>query len=77
MSAASISTASTPLARARRATISGELSMPSTVGAALDDLARQRPLAAADVEDPLARLRVEQVERRPAELGDERRRRLA
>ena len=40
--------------------------------AALDDLPRQRPLAAADVEDPLARLRVEQVERRAAELGDER-----
>ena len=40
--------------------------------AALDDLQGQRPLAAADVEDPLARLRVEQVERRAAELGDER-----
>ena len=39
--------------------------------AALDDLLGQRPLAAADVEDALARLRIEQVERRPAELGDE------
>ena len=32
---------------------------------------RQRPVAAADVEDLLARLRVEQVERRRAERGHE------
>ena len=38
--------------------------------AALDDLPGQSPLAATDIEDPLARLRVEQVERRAAELGD-------
>ena len=47
-------------------TISGELSMPSDAAAALDDLCGQRAVAAADVEDPLARLRVEQVERRRA-----------
>ena len=39
---------------------------------ALDDLFRQSPLAAADVEDPFAPLGVEQIERRAAELGDER-----
>jgi hypothetical protein len=32
---------------------------------------RQPPVAAADVEDMLARLRIEQVERRLAKLGDE------
>ncbi len=41
------------------------------VRAALDDLVGQRPIAAADVEDPLAYLRIEQIERRGAEVGDE------
>jgi hypothetical protein len=39
--------------------------------AALDDLVRQSAVAAADVEDPLAKLRVEQIERGLAEVGDE------
>src|SRR4029079_6804172 len=39
--------------------------------APLDDLQCQRPIAATDVEDVLAQLRVEEVERRAAELGDE------
>jgi hypothetical protein len=39
--------------------------------AALDDLLRQRTLAAADIEDPLACLGVQEVERSPAELGYE------
>ena len=66
--AASISRASSPLARA--APIMLRLIVDADdVGAALHDLERQRPVAAADVEDLLARLRVEQVERRRAQLG--------
>ena len=41
------------------------------VRAALDDLVGQRPIAAADVEDPLPDLRIEQIERRSTEVGDE------
>ena len=44
---------------------------PNDLRATLDDLVRQRTIAAADVEDPLAHLRVEQVERRLPEVGDE------
>jgi hypothetical protein len=40
-------------------------------GAAVDDLQRQRPFAAADIQDPLACPGVEQVERRCAKLADE------
>ncbi len=39
--------------------------------AALDDLPGESAVAATDVEDMLARLRVEQVESRLPELGDE------
>ena len=41
------------------------------LGPALDDLVRQGAIAAADVEDPLAQLRVEQVERGFSKVGDE------
>ena len=40
--------------------------------AALRDPPRQSPLAATDVEDPLAGLGIEQIQRRAAELRDER-----
>ena len=38
---------------------------------ALDDLVRQGSVAAADVEDPFTRFRVEQVERSFPEVGNE------
>ena len=41
------------------------------VRATLDDLVGQRPIAAADIEDPLADLGIEQVERRSTEVGNE------
>lgn len=41
---------------------------PDDVRAAFDDLVRQCPVAAADIEDPLAELRVEQVERSGAQV---------
>ena len=44
---------------------------PHDVCAALDDLVRQRAIAAADVEDPLTDLGIEQIERRSTEVGDE------
>ena len=44
---------------------------PDHVGAGFLDLTRQRAVAAADVEDMLARLRIEQVERRLAQRGHE------
>ncbi len=45
---------------------------PGHLGPALGDFLRQHPVAAADVEDPLAGLRVEQIERRHSQLGHER-----
>ena len=44
---------------------------PDDVCAALDDLVSQGPVAAADVEDSLPDLRIEQIERRSTEVGDE------
>ena len=44
---------------------------PDDLGPALLDLERQAAVAAADIEDMLARLRIEQVERRFAERGHE------
>ena len=44
---------------------------PDDVCAALDDLVSQGPVAAADVEDSLADLGIEQVERRSTEVGNE------
>jgi hypothetical protein len=44
---------------------------PDDIGAPLDDLVRQRSVAAADIEDPLANFRIEQVERGRAQVGDE------
>ena len=41
------------------------------VRAALDNLVSQRSIAAADVEDPLPDLGIEQVERRSTEVGNE------
>jgi hypothetical protein len=43
---------------------------PDDVRAALDDLVRQRSIAAADIKDALADLRIEKVERRGAQLRD-------
>ena len=44
---------------------------PDDVCPALDDLVSQRSIAAADVEDSLANLGIEQVEPCRAQLGDE------
>jgi hypothetical protein len=48
----------------------GRIVDPDYIGPALDDLVSQRTIAAADVEDPLARLRIEQVERRLPKVSD-------
>src|SRR5206468_4919445 len=45
---------------------------PKHCRATLDDLPRQRTFTAANVENAFTRLRIEQVERGPAKLGDER-----
>ena len=50
-------------ARARRANHAQAVVDPDDLGPALLDPNRQRPVAAADIEDMLARLRIEQVER--------------
>jgi hypothetical protein len=58
-------------ARLRRGDHAEAVVDPDDVSAGFLDLQRKCPVTAADVEDMLARLRVEQVERRFAELGDE------
>ena len=58
-------------ARAPRRSCTGCCRCRRRSAPALLDLERQRAVAAADVEDMLARLRVEQVERRLAERGHE------
>jgi len=45
---------------------------PDRARSAPGDFLRQRAFAAADVEDVLARFRIEQVERGEPEIGDER-----
>ena len=44
---------------------------PDDLRATLDDLVSQRTVAAANVKNPLTQLRVEQVQRGFAEVGDE------
>jgi hypothetical protein len=56
--------------RARRGDHFGRIVDAEHSRAASEDLLRERAFPAANVQDSLARLRIEQVERRPAELGD-------
>jgi hypothetical protein len=57
--------------RLRRRDKFGRVVDPDDLGSTLDDLVGQRTVAAANVKDPLAQLRVKQVERSLAEVGDE------
>ena len=41
------------------------------IGSALDDLVGQCTIAAADIEDPLSHLRIEQIERGFSKVGNE------
>ena len=75
MSAASSSTASTPLRPRRRDHARANCRCRARVAPRSTILFGQRPVAAADVEDMLARLRVEQVERRLAQARRRSRRR--